>query len=137
MHKTCTCGQAMKLRIRLVIYNKRIEIENVPVLICESCNHSEVFFAVKPHLVKLLGEYAASDEKVSLQFNEVDEIAGVVKKHVETGAGIDGLSHLIHERINQLLDILILAQSLKDQEWAEDIRNKLTQLSDRNLFAMP
>ncbi len=137
LHKNCTCGQAMKLRIRVVIYNKRIEIENVPVLICESCNHSEVFSAVKTHLVQLLGEYTESGDKVTLQFNEIDEIAGVVKKHVETGAGVDGLGHLIQERINQLLDILNLAHSLADQEWADDIRSKLTQLSDRKLLAMP
>ncbi len=39
------------------------------------------------------------------------------------------MSVLAEERVNELLDLLLLAQSLKEKEWMEDLRNRLTQIT--------
>ncbi|MBC8079076.1 MAG: hypothetical protein H7X86_01935 [Gorillibacterium sp.] len=127
----------MELKTRSVIYKRTIEFENVPVFICQSCAYSEVFPSVKVDLAKLLSQYKACLTKEKASFHEMNEIAGIIKQYVDQSVGAKGLSTLIDERINQLLDILILARSLKEDQWADDVQDKLTQLSDRSLFALP
>lgn len=134
MDKICNCGQRMELRLRTVVFKKNAEIENVPVLICDTCNHSEVFPPVKPCLVSLLGRMKSpASEKVYLRFDERNEIARIIHLQQKQEAGMDGVRKLIEDRINELLDMLLLAQSLKDREWADEIQNKLAQLTDRTL----
>lgn len=134
MDKICNCGQRMELRLRTVVFKKNAEIENVPVLICDTCNHSEVFPPVKPCLVSLLGRMKSpASEKVYLRFDERNEIARIIHLQQKQEAGMDGVRKLIEDRINELLDMLLLAQSLEDREWADEIQNKLTQLIDRTL----
>jgi hypothetical protein len=36
---------------------------------------------------------------------------------------------IIDERVNELLDLLLLASSLKDEHWVKDVRHRLRQIS--------
>jgi len=124
----------MELRLRTVVFKKNAEIENVPVLICDSCNHSEVFPPVKTCLVNLLARLkAASANKVYLRFDERNEIARLIQLQQKQGIRMEGVRKLIEERVNELLDMLLLAGSLGDQDWAGEIQNKLTELTDKTL----
>ncbi|WP_058301730.1 hypothetical protein [Gorillibacterium timonense] len=137
MDKRCSCGHQMELKLSTVVFKKNAEIENVPVLICDTCNHSEIFPPVKPCLVSLLGRLKALlPEKIHLRFDERNEIARIIQLQQKQEAGVEGVRRLIEERINELLDMLLLARSLEDQEWVDDIQQKLVQLTDKTLAAV-
>ncbi|UUZ85779.1 hypothetical protein LJK88_21195 [Paenibacillus sp. P26] len=43
MQKLCKCGGEMSIRLRTVIYQNKVEIENVPIFTCESCAAARCF----------------------------------------------------------------------------------------------
>lgn len=50
----------MNLRLRTVIYQSKVDIENVPIYSCEGCGRSEVVPHVKPELTGLIGKLGVS-----------------------------------------------------------------------------
>lgn len=133
MQKQCKCGSEMSIRLRTVIYQNKVEIDNVPVFSCDSCNRSEVFTEVKPELTALIGTLGSKPVKQQLQFNEVSEIALLMLKVTEKKRASDPVEYIIQERINELLDLLLLAQSLQDELWMEDVRKRLSQIAKHSL----
>ncbi|MUT66776.1 hypothetical protein [Paenibacillus sp. NEAU-GSW1] len=134
MQKRCHCGDIMKMKLRTVIYSGKVEIDNVPIYSCSTCNRSEVFPEVKPDLTGLIAQLGAQPIKQTFLFNERNEWANLLveasaeNKQPDTNA----VEKLIQERINSLLDLLLLAQSLDDQEWTADITKRLGQISRRH-----
>src|SRR5690242_16119968 len=63
LEKSCKCGRKMNIRLRTVIYQNKVEIDNVPIFSCETCSHSEVYPGVKPELTGLIAELGAVTEK--------------------------------------------------------------------------
>lgn len=121
----------MKMKLRTVIYSGKVEINNVPVYSCDSCQRSEVIPEVKTDLTSLLAQLGNKPPKQSFLFNECNEWAdllveakGKAKKLTE-----DDVAVLTESRVNALLDLYLLAQSLQNEEWMEDIRKRLEQLS--------
>ncbi|MCZ8511378.1 hypothetical protein O9H85_02775 [Paenibacillus filicis] len=129
MQKHCKCGSEMSIRLRTVIYQNKVEIENVPVFSCSACSRSEVFSDVKPELTALIGMLGSKPGKQLLQFEEVSEIAHLMVKATEKNRASDPVETIIQDRINELLDLLLLAQSLRDEDWMEDIRSRLSQIA--------
>ncbi len=131
MQKLCTCGETMNIRLCTIIYSNKVEIENVPVFSCAKCRRSEVYSGVKPDLTKLIGKLGHEPEKKQLYFNEMNELAHLMyKASNKDGTGGASAEEIVEERINQLLDLLLLAQSLGDQKWGEDIRGRLAQIAN-------
>jgi hypothetical protein len=133
LQKQCKCGSEMSIRLRTVIYQNKVEIDNVPVFSCDSCNRSEVFTEVKPELTALIGTLGSKPVKQQLQFNEVSEVALLMLKVTEKKRSSDPVEYIIQERINELLDLLLLAQSLQDEVWMEDVRKRLSQIAKHSL----
>ncbi|CAG7622460.1 hypothetical protein ACFQI7_04985 [Paenibacillus allorhizosphaerae] len=133
MQKQCKCGKAMIIRLRTVIYQNKVEIENVPIFSCDSCSRSEVFSEVKPDLTSLIGTLGSKPGKQLLQFQDVSEIAHLMVKVTEKKRAADPVEMIIDERINELLDLLLLAQSLQDEVWIADVRKRLSQIASRSL----
>ncbi|TVY08705.1 hypothetical protein [Paenibacillus cremeus] len=133
MQKQCKCGKPMSIRLRTVIYQNKVEIENVPIFSCDSCNRSEVFAEVKPDLTGLIGKLGSKPDKQMLQFAEVSEIAHLMVKVTEKKRAADPVEMIIEDRINELLDLLLLAQSLDDAVWVEDVRKRLAQIAKHSL----
>lgn len=137
MNKRCLCGEAMTVKMRTVIYSGKVEIDNVPIYSCASCSRSEVFPEVKPDLSGLIGRLGPQPDKMTLQFNEWNEWADLLmqacidKKQPDPSA----FERLIEERINALLDMLLLSQSLRDDQWAADIQKRLSQISRRKMIS--
>jgi hypothetical protein len=129
VQKPCECGRPMNIRLRTVIYRNKVEIENVPVYSCDDCSRSEVFPAVKPHLSGLIGQLGDKPGKQQLQFDKMSEMAGIMRKVNEIGHNHKPVQQLIEERINELLDLLLLSQSLLDDGWSADIRSRLRELT--------
>ncbi|WP_218090522.1 hypothetical protein [Paenibacillus solanacearum] len=135
MQKQCKCGKAMTIRLRTVIYQNKVEIENVPIYSCGSCSRSEVFPEVKPELTGLIGTLGSKPGKQQMQFEDISEIAHLMVKVTEKKRAADPVEMIIDERINELLDLLLLAQSLEDEAWIADLRKRLSQIASRSLTA--
>lgn len=133
MQKQCKCGEPMGIRLRTVIYQNKVEIENVPIFSCEACSRSEVYPEVKPELTGLIGTLGSKPEKQQLQFEEVSEVAHLMVKVTEKNRAADPVEAIIQERINELLDLLLLAQSLNDELWVNHIRKRLSQIAKHSV----
>lgn len=129
MQKQCKCGSAMGIKLRTVIYQNKVEIENVPVYSCETCQRSEVVALVKPELTGIIGRLGNLPEKQQLQFNDISEIAHLMKMVTDKQFASSPVEKIVEHRINELLDLLLLAQSLKDEQWMDDIRKRLGQIA--------
>lgn len=127
--KQCKCGRDMGVRLRTVIYQNKVEIEHVPVFTCDFCNRSEVLPGVKPDLTKLIGELGGKPEKQRLRFDEMSELARLMQMVTDKERRHEPVGHILEERINELLDMLLLARSLGDEPWAEDVMARLSQIS--------
>ncbi|GIP32894.1 hypothetical protein [Paenibacillus sp. J2TS4] len=130
MQKQCHCGETMTVQLRTVIYEKKIEIGHVPVYCCSGCSASVVYPDVKNDLTELIaGLHPPSSDKLKISFEDVNELAYLIKKASDKEHWNEPLQQIIDDRINELLDMLLLAQSLQDGRWAEQVRNKLRQIS--------
>lgn len=129
LQKQCKCGQEMEIRLRSVIYQNRVEMEYVPVFTCQSCNRSEVFPAVKPDLTKLIGALGNRPEKQKIRFDEISELAHLIRVVTDKGHRQEPVEAILEERINELLDMLLLARSLGDQNWLDDVMDRLSRIT--------
>lgn len=130
MEMTCKCGQTMNLQLRTVIYDGKIEIDHVPIYTCEACQRNEVYPAVKEDLTSLI-EQLNDEENVAspFRFEERNELAWLMLKASDGEKLSDPLRDIIDERINDLLDVMLLAKSLNNEEWLEETRARLRQIT--------
>ena len=122
----------MNLLLRTVIFAKKTEIQSVPVFTCSSCSKSEVYVDVKKDLTDLIAEYGkTSTEKQTLLFQEFSELVNVFFEMFTKGSkyvNVAEFERMREERVNQLLDVYLLAKTMNDEEWMEDIQKRLKQL---------
>ena len=132
MLKNCSqCGCEMGIMLRNVVYRNRVKIQNVPVHVChnEDCEYSQVVDTVKKELKRLMEDLGPRPSRQEVDFNEVSEFSNILVMVADKYEDVDvDVRYVIEERINELLDIFLLAQSLGDQEWIADTRRRLTQI---------
>lgn len=121
----------MTMKLRTVIYSGKVEIDNVPIFSCTTCSRSEVIPAVKPDLTGLIAQLGSEPDKGTFLFNECNEWADLlVEAKVNRGQpDVYAVEALAEQRVNMLLDLHLLAQSMNDEEWIADINKRLQQLS--------
>ncbi|WP_040948553.1 hypothetical protein [Gorillibacterium massiliense] len=129
MNKICMCGKKMAIRINRIIYRHKVEIEGVPIWVCLGCDRYEVLPYVKEQLLELVEELGERPARQILGFGERNEIARLIAAYCEKGGNPRQLKLLVEERINELLDMLLLARSLEDTPWEEDIGRRLSVLT--------
>ena len=119
------------MKLRTVIYSGKVEIDNVPIYSCPSCQRSEVFPEVKPDLTGLIGKLGAHPEKRTYLFNEWNEWASLLVEayHEKQMSDPAAMRRLTQERIDRLLDLYAVAKSSGDKDWTEDLHKRLIQLS--------
>ncbi|CAM5784975.1 MULTISPECIES: hypothetical protein [Brevibacillus] len=130
MHKKCSrCGRDMEIMLRNVVYRKRVKILNVPVQVCQNdhCSHSQVVDVVKEDLKELMENLGQYPERQNIEFEDVSELSHllVLIANQEEDATV---RQALEERVNELLDLFLLAQSLGDQEWMRELRQRLTKI---------
>lgn len=117
----------MHLTLRTLVFNRN-EIMNVPIYTCSDCDRSEVCERVRPELTKLVQTLTYSStqrQKVAFQeFSEFSNLLLMVAHETED----EMIEDMVEDRINQLFDLLLLAQSLKDQEWIDELSGKIRQV---------
>lgn len=131
MLKSCSCGHTMKLILRTVIHARKVSITNVPVYSCDNCSRNEVFPGVKEDLGRLVGRLGAKPDTKLIRFDEVHELAAVLRNMIERKVPLQAASvaRLTEERTNELLDLLLIADSVRDEMWKAELKGRLAQLS--------
>jgi hypothetical protein len=133
MPKLCKCGHKMSIRLRTVIYKSKIDIENVPIYTCESCSKSEVIQEVKSDLTALISQFGQNPEKRQFYFNETSEWAYLLMTASQMEYRHMPVDKILDGRINELLDILLLARSLNDEPWIEETVKRLSQITKQSI----
>jgi len=64
-----------------------------------------------------------------LPFQEVNELAYLLYKVSDHDYFQEPVDQIVQERINELLDLLLLASSLEDAKWLEDIHRRLSHIT--------
>lgn len=126
----------MTLMLRTVIFAKKVNINNVPVYNCHMCGRNDVFPGVKEDVGKLVSQLGAKPTAHSISFDQMHELAGVLSQALYRSDKLHAaaIAKVTEERVNQLLDLLLLADSLKDEAWKADLENRLSQLSAQYIF---
>jgi hypothetical protein len=119
----------MVIRLGTVIYSKKVTVENVPIMLCEECDRSEVLPNVKPELRDLLHNLGDNPQKQQIFFHESNELALLLHEALLTKKDDLSIESIARDRVNQLLDLLLLAQSLQDTTWIQELRHRLSQIS--------
>lgn len=127
--KKCKCGRTMRIQLRNVIYSNLVEIENVPVYSCQKCHRSEVLSEVKPDLTGMIEEVSEKRDKQRLHFEESNELAYLLFQASDHELLDIPVEELLAERINQLLDLMLIAKSVNDTSWLEDLQRRLGQIT--------
>lgn len=129
MESRCECGEQMEVGLRTVIYVGKVEIINVPVHTCKSCHRSKVLPIIKPDLTRLLDQLGPLPDKQIIRFDELNELAHLMVKVTDKQHMHESIDNILEERVNELLDMLLLAKSLKNEEWNRDICQRLQQIT--------
>ncbi|WP_223869650.1 hypothetical protein [Paenibacillus sabuli] len=125
----------MTVKLRTVLFSGKVEIDNVPIFCCAACSQSEVLAEVKPDLTQLIEGLGDEPDKQTIAFEACNEWANLLLA-VEAkpkSAEARSVEQMLEQRVNQLLDLYLLAQSLSDEAWMEELERRLAQLSKRTI----
>ncbi len=109
----------------------RTQIHNVPVLFCPVCHRIEVHHLVENEY-EILAEYAHGDGAGEVDFAEyVDSKED--KTLYENCVNHEGEEPLdiVCSQIDIALDLLIVAKSIEDEEWENQLKKRLQIMSSR------
>jgi hypothetical protein len=123
----------MNIRLRTVIYQSKIEIDNVPIYTCETCSKSEVLQPVKSELMELISQLGSNPEKKQFYFDETNELAFLLMTVSQKEFRHTPVDKILEYRIDELLDLLLLARSLQDELWVEDVLKRLSQITTQSI----
>ncbi len=123
----------MNLMLRTVIFARKVNINNVPVYNCSACGRNDVFPAVKEDVGRLVGQLGARPAPHSIPFDQVHEWAGVLSEALNLSKTLQAavIAKATEERVNQLLDLWLIASSLEDEAWKKELHIRLSQLSTK------
>jgi cell division FtsZ-interacting protein ZapD len=130
MQKKCSrCGKDTEIVLRNVVYRNRVKILNVPVHVCvdDRCAHTQVVDVVKEDLKKLMDDLGQNPQRQAIVFEEVSEVSYVLASAVHQREDA-AVQKALEERVNELLDLFLLAQSLGDEKWMSELRQRLTKV---------
>jgi hypothetical protein len=127
----CDCGQNLNLTLRTVVFAKKVNISGVPVYYCGQCGRNEVFPGIKEDISALIGQLGAQPVSRTIPFDEMHEWAKVLSAALKEAEPLQEsvVMRAVEERTNQLLDLLLIASSVGDEEWKSEVKGRLNQLS--------
>ena len=105
----------------------------MPIYSCESCGHTEILTGVKPHLTSLIAKLGSEPQQQKLNFEEINEWAYLISRAIDRELMNESIQHIVSERVDQLLDMMLLARSLHDYDWEDELRERLSQITNTAL----
>lgn len=119
--------------MRTIVHARKIHILHVPVYTCGSCQYSELLPNVKDEVVFIMRRLVQKGmvEEQTVAFDHMHEMASVIKECLEYKEDnhLALFERLSTERVNQLLDLYLVAKTCKDTDWMNDIERRLHQLT--------
>lgn len=111
--------------------HKHTFIHEVPLVYCPICQSIEVHVDVREEY-EILVEYAQTDHAPEVYFGDYVDLSNLE----ELFAGcIDiekvDMKHVLRSQIDNALDLLSIAKKMKDEEWTNQLYERLTILSKR------
>lgn len=119
----------MDIRLRKVIYSRRVDVDNVPVYACPQCKRVNIVPEVKDELARLIRSLGRKPDRKKLDFADVSEWALLITQATDRDRMHEPIQHIIAERVDQLLDMMLLARSLDDYAWEEELQSRLSQIT--------
>jgi len=129
LQRTCECGHDMDIRLRKVIYSRSVEVGNVPVYSCPRCRRVNILPEVKTELAGLIRSLGLEPERKRIDFADVSEWAYLIAQATDRDRMHEPIQRLIADRVDQLLDMMLLARSLGDMDWEAELRGRLGQIT--------
>ncbi|GED69060.1 hypothetical protein BRE01_27620 [Brevibacillus reuszeri] len=119
----------MEIVLRNVVYRNRVKIMNVPVHVCvdDNCANSQVVDVIKDDLKSLMEELGQHPQRQAIEFEEMSELSNLLVL-IANGNEDSTVRDVLSERVNELLDLFLLAQSLGDEKWMLELRERLTKI---------
>jgi hypothetical protein len=122
------CGAGMIGSFGSIRHYKTL-VHNVPILFCPICNRLDVHPAVEGEY-EILIEYAQSDGASEVDFKEYVHVDhSLFENCAMTDEGDYG--DVLTRQIDMALDLLGVAKLLRDEEWQEELKDRLHALSKR------
>jgi hypothetical protein len=131
LDKRCDCGDTKRLALRTVIFARYVNITRVPVYFCSRCGDHEVFSGVKEDIGRLIGQLGPRPAARTIAFDEVHEWAGILSVLSNRTQTLNkaAVVQAAEERMNELLDLWLIASSVGDDSWKAEIQSRLSQLN--------
>jgi hypothetical protein len=126
----CRCQQPMNLLLRTIVFSQKVTVHNVPVYSCPICNRNEMHPSVKPQLKSIISELGTRPKKQKIYFQDVSELAKLLYLASSSEYDDRSVNDILHYRINELLDLLNVAEALNDPVWVDEIHDRLDQIQD-------
>lgn len=106
-------------------------IHNVPLLFCPVCHRVEVHYRVESEY-EILAEYAHGDGAAEVDFDDyVDHKSDEVLYDNCVNLDSEDPADVLHNQIDNALDLLAVAKRLQDEEWELQLKKRLTALNER------
>lgn len=125
-HVCSRCGEEMDLTLRTLHFHEHM-ITHVPIYTCSKCDRSEVHARVKEVLKEIIQSLYRTPGRKKIAFEEYSEYALLLMRIIrdrESGS----IEEAAQDRIDDLLDLMLLAKSLKDEEWMKELSDRLKQV---------
>jgi hypothetical protein len=124
------CGASM-IGTKGTMKHIRTKIHNVPIVLCPVCHRVEVHHQVEDEF-DILAEYAHGDGAYEVDFQDY------VDHYNEDTLFVNCVNHegekpmdIIKNQIDMALDLWAVARAIGDLEWQNQLRKRLSALSDR------
>ncbi|MEF3313143.1 hypothetical protein PV433_30075 [Paenibacillus sp. GYB004] len=124
------CGAGM-IGTKGTLRHIETHIHNVPLLFCPVCHRIEVHYMVESEY-EILAEYAHGDGAAEVDFQDYVEDkteAGLYDNCINSEA--EEPLDVVNRQIDMALDLLTVAKLLKDDEWEQQLKRRLTALNER------
>ncbi|WP_127585206.1 hypothetical protein [Paenibacillus koleovorans] len=124
------CGASM-IGTKGTLKHIHTHIHNVPLLFCPVCHRVEVHHLVEMEY-EILAEYAHGDGAAEIDFDEYveDRHGAALYENCVSNEDEDPLE-LVRNQIDISLDLLMAAKALNDTEWENELKKRLSVLSQR------
>jgi hypothetical protein len=81
-------------------------------------------------LKSIISELCAKPKKQKIYFQDVSELAKLLYRASSSDYDDSSVDDILHYRINELLDLLNVAEALNDPVWVDEIHDRLDQIQD-------
>ncbi|NGQ95256.1 hypothetical protein G3578_08750 [Brevibacillus sp. SYP-B805] len=125
------CGAGMIGSIGTVRHQRTL-IRNVPILYCPACDRIDVHPSIEMEY-EILVEYAQGDRSPEVDFSDFVNIEHR-QELFENCTMVDdgtGFGEVLRQQIDISLDLLGVAKALEDDEWRQELKDRLHRLSER------